>query len=73
MGLDPIVEALLIALARAAPHVFGVIADALRGGDTPEQAVAKAKAVTPARIDTSFEDEARRTRLARGSGGGHDL
>lgn len=70
--MDPITEALLIALARSAPHVVGAIADALRGGDTPEEAVAKAKRLTPARLDTTFEDEARRARI-RGAGGGHDL
>lgn len=63
MGLDPILEALLLALARSSPQMIGVLADALRGGDTPEEAVAKAKRVAPARLDTSFEDEARRRRI----------
>lgn len=73
MGLDPIVEALLLALARSAPQAVGALADALRGGDSPEEAVAKARRVMPLRLDTTFEDEARRARLARGAGGGHDL
>jgi hypothetical protein len=69
MDLDPILEALLLALARTAPTVIHVVSDALRGGDTPEQAVAKAKAATPVKLDTTFEDEARRARI-RGAGGG---
>lgn len=76
MTLDPILEATLIAAARYAPQAIIAIADALKDGDTPEAAVAKAKAVTPPRLDTTFEDEARRARI-RGAGsgdsGGHDL
>ena len=42
--IDPVVEVVLLTLARSAPSIFSVIADALKGGDTPEQAIAKAKA-----------------------------
>lgn len=65
--MDPTSEALLLALARAAPAVIVAIADALRGGETPEQAIEKAKRVAPVRLDTTFEDEARRARI-RGAG-----
>lgn len=64
--MDPILEAMLVALARLAPAVITTIADALRGGDSPEQAVAKAKALTPPRLDTTFEDDARRNRIRAG-------
>ena len=64
--MDPVLEASLVALARSAPAVFSIIADALRGGDTPEEAVAKARAVTPERLDTFDEDRARRERLGVG-------
>lgn len=61
--MDPTLEALLVTLARAAPQLIQTIADALRGGDTPEEAVAKARALTPSRIDTTAEDAERRRRL----------
>ena len=64
--MDAVLEAMLVALARLAPSVIHAISDALRGGDTPEVAVAKAKAATPPRIDTSFEDEAARARIRAG-------
>lgn len=62
-GLDPVVEALLLALAKTAPSAIILVADALKGGETPEQAVAKAKMAVPARIDTREDDETRRQRL----------
>ena len=65
MGIDAVLEAMLIALARVAPSVIHVISDALRGGDSPEVAVGKAKALTPPRLDTTAEDEERRERIRR--------
>lgn len=62
-GLDPVAEALLLALAKAAPAAIIVVADALKGGESPEQAVAKARLAVPPRIDTRDEDDTRRQRL----------
>lgn len=53
----------LLALLKAAPDVVHVASDALRGGDTPEQAIAKARAVAPQRLDTTAEDEELRAQI----------
>lgn len=58
---------ILLELAKSAPEVFHVVSDALRGGDTPEQAIEKARALTPPRLDTTLEDEARRARIRNGT------
>ena len=63
--IDPVVEVVLLTLARSAPSIFSVIADALKGGDTPEQAIAKAKAVRPKKLDTRAKDRARRERMRK--------
>lgn len=46
----------LLALLKIAPDVVHAASDALRGGDTPEQAIAKARAVAPQKLDTTAED-----------------
>lgn len=66
MNLDPVLEAVLIALAKTAPTAIITIADALKDGETPEEAVAKARSAVPPRLDTRAKDEERRKRLAEG-------
>lgn len=61
--MDPVVEAILLAIAKVAPTAIIVIADALKGGDTPEQAVTKARLAVPPRLDTTAKDDKRRREL----------
>ena len=63
--MDPTLEAILVALAKSAPSAIQAIALALSSGESPEQAVARARAALDAvkKIDTAAEDAARRARV----------
>ena len=58
---------ILLELAKATPSIIHVVSDAMRGGDTPEEAIAKARALAPEPLDTSEEDAERRARILAGS------
>lgn len=63
--MDPTLEAVLVAIARSAPSAIQAIASALSSGESPEQAVSRARAAVDSvkRIDTATEDAARRARV----------
>lgn len=64
----------LLELLKSAPALVHMVSDALRGGETPEQAIAKALAAAPEKLDTAEKDAARRLRIRTGGiGGGDDI
>lgn len=64
--MDPVLEAVLLAIVRAAPEVVAAIAHALSLGADPEEAIQAAKRALPKKWDTSEEDAERRRRLSGG-------
>lgn len=62
-GAGPLLEVLAFVsdvVRTSAPAIFETIEDAIRGGATFEEALAKARSLDPGPIDTSAADRARR-------------
>lgn len=63
--MDPALESILLALARAVPDVIVAIGRALSIGADPEEALRVARESLPKRIDTAAEDARRREEITR--------